>query len=738
MQRSNLDSFLITLMLGLFLFSGFKLFLEDQNPFLVTGSDFLAEIAYLENTVKNKSGTHLAWNDARDAQKLFDGDQLYTHENSEVDILFRDKTKINILENSLFKLERKDLDPIIVLKEGIFYIRTRGVNKKIKVKVANRELSIDSVESKLQVQGQGLDSKVIVLEGSAKINIGDQELLLKPNQFIELKESKKLDVKLIPIKLLQPLHNTTLFHQERIEFTWDLSTKKTAVFQLSDDPSFKNVLIKEALIENTFSMNNLSKGAYYWRVLEDDSSEAFEIRKLIILEPIHIIGPLYSSLIRMKKPDSPVYFNWEGETFDSFYIEVSKDKDFKKTLVSKKIDTHKFIWDQALPGQYFWRIKKANGDNQIFTNPFPFQIRREMPLAPPSIEKIKKTYKLELKKKSSKNSFSLIDLFINKAAADDFVKQTTLEWPLNKNAKSYIIEVYSDSNLKNLIFKKSLEQNSFTWVSPPVGKFYWRLALVDYWEQASEFSQVIHAEVLAPKPIAKKKRVVKKIKEAPKAPTPRQIQTEQEKQTYFSKIKTLKTNYLRFINSPSFVKFNSEKGIININSSGSSLASFEVESRIKRKDKDFYQFNLSRLTGDAFTDTAYTNMKARIAFGRYFHLGQTSPLYYKLGLLGTSSTYYLREGIDQLVENKNTSFALNASLGGERPSFFSLTQHYQLKLGLGTNLSLEALYDLHYKFNSKYTFTLGGSGAYERFSTSDDVLVSFLNLNFRFSALYYF
>ncbi|MFT6603305.1 MAG: mannose-6-phosphate isomerase-like protein (cupin superfamily), partial [Bacteriovoracaceae bacterium] len=340
-------------MLGLFLFSGFKLFLEDQNPFLVGGSDFLAEIANLENTVKKKSGTHLAWNDAQDSQKLFDGDQLYTHENSEVDILFRDKTKINILENSLFKLERKEKEALIVLKEGIFYIRTRGENKKIKVKVANRELSIDSLESKLQVQGKGNDSKVIVLEGSATIGIGDQELELKPNQFIDFKEKENLDVQLIPIKLKSPLHNTTIFNQEKIQFNWELSLKKTAVFQISDDPSFKNLLDEKVLLTNSYSLDKLSKGIYYWRVLEARKSEAFEIRKLIVLEPIHIIGPLHSSLIRMKKPDSPVYFNWEGNKFDSYLIEVSSDKEFKNPLITEKIKSSKYIWEKAAPGQYF-------------------------------------------------------------------------------------------------------------------------------------------------------------------------------------------------------------------------------------------------------------------------------------------------------------------------------------------------------------------------------------------------
>lgn len=736
MQRSNLDSILITIMLGLFLFSGFKLFLEDQNHFLVGRSDFLASIDSLENTVKKKSGTHLAWNDAKSSQKLFDGDQLYTHENSEVDILFRDKTKINILENSLFKLERKKEEAIIVLKEGIFYIRTRGDNRKIKVKVAGKELSIDSLKAKLQVQGEGANSKIIVLEGSAKIGINDQEILLRPNQFIEVKKSKsQIKMEEIKVQLLTPLHNTTIFNQEKIEFNWKLSKTKTSLFQLSSDPNFKKIILNKDLDTDSFSLESFVKGTYYWRVLENKTSKAFEIRKLTIFEPIRIIGPLYSSLIRMKKPDSKVYFNWQASSTEIFQIEVAEDINFKNIRTSQKVSGQKYIWDKAIPGQYYWRLKKLINEDQIFTKPYPFQIRRESPLAPPSIKKIKKKYKIELKKSSSKKNFSLLDLFINTASADEFEKQTTLEWPLNKEAKSYIIEVYSDIKLKNLLLKKQTTQNKFVWRNPPIGKFYWRLALVDFWEQSSAFSETIKAEVIAPKI---KKKVISKVIKTKKPPSPIEIKKIAHKQNYFEKIKGMRRNYLRFIQSPSLVKFNSSKGIINIDSSGSSLAAFEVAARIKRKEKDFIDLSIKRLTGEAFTDLNYESIKAKAAFGRYFHLGQDSPLYYKVGILGASSTYFLRKGIDELEDSSKTSFAFSASVGGENPSFYNLIQHYELQAGVGSILSLNAKYDLHYKFNDKYSFAVGSAAAYESFSTEEEVSVSLLNFNFRFSAFYYF
>ena len=99
-----------------------------------------------------------------------------------------------------------------------------------------------------------------------------------------------------------------------------------------------------------------------------------------------------------------------------------------------------------------------------------------------------------------------------------------------------------------------------------------------------------------------------------------------------------------------------------------------------------------------------------------------------------------KAGVDSVIdiENKNTSFSLTGALGASRNGFFNLREHYKLQAGLGTNLSLEALFDLQYLYTSKFSLGLGTSASYEKFKTEEEVSVSFFKLNLRFSAFYYF
>lgn len=740
MQSSRIDSILIITMFGVFLFSGFKLFHSNSLPLAEGNSPLLAEVYSLNNTVKKKSGNQMAWNDAKAQQKLFNGDQLYTHENSEVDILFEDKTRINILENSLFKLEERKSETVLVLKEGIFYIKTSGGSKKLKIQVANKELTIDSVESKIQVEREEYTSRVIVLEGQAKISLDTEELQLAPHEYLNIKDDQEeLKVQPLPIRILSPEHGAQFYSHEKVQFLWDSTSKNPSLFEISADPKFKSILLSKSSNLSELTRQSIPKGTYYWRVLQKDSDIAFEVRKLQVFDSVDVIGPLFSSVIRMRRPDSSVYFRWKKKASKHYHLEISRDLSFKTLELSKHVRGDKYSWDKATLGQYFWRIKEKGSEETIFTKPFPFEIQRERPLPAPEIKGIKKKFKIKIKKKEIKST-SFLNFFINTATADELVKETTLEWPANKDAKSYWIEVYSDKNLTNKILEKETPSNSFTWENPPTGKIYWRISNVDYWDQPSPFSAIIESEIIYKKADAKKKIKISKKKKIELAPEKKAalISKIEKKKQYFAKIKRIQRNSFQFIEAPSAIKFKSSQGKIKAESSGSSLASVELEVILKNKSSQFYATKIKRLSGTAFTNTEYSNISAGFSWGKYFHIGQSFPLYIQAGLLGSKSNYYTREGIDTLIKNTNTSFAATGGLGGQKPGPFSTTQHFLLAAAAGTTFRIGATYDLKYQWNKNYNVTLGLGSELEKYSTKEEVSVSLFTANIRLGLAYFF
>src|SRR5690606_16095219 len=106
-----------------------------------------------------------------------------------------------------------------------------------------------------------------------------------------------------------------------------------------------------------------------------------------------------------------------------------------------------------------------------------------VPSPPP--ERLNIQEKLELELKSKKKSTSFIDLILPLAHADD--TYAPISWEGREDAKHYIIEIYRDSALKDLILREKVERPYFEWVTAAPGTFYWRVKVIDFWARESPF-----------------------------------------------------------------------------------------------------------------------------------------------------------------------------------------------------------------------------------------------------------
>ena len=57
-------------------------------------------------------------------------------------------------------------------------------------------------------------------------------------------------------------------------------------------------------------------------------------------------------------------------------------------------------------------------------------------------------------------------------------------------AKLYILEVFKDKKLKNMIFSRTIKSNVAYWISKRSGTFYYRYKIVDIWGRTSPFSNI--------------------------------------------------------------------------------------------------------------------------------------------------------------------------------------------------------------------------------------------------------
>ncbi|MBC7713230.1 MAG: hypothetical protein H7177_07820 [Rhizobacter sp.] len=272
-------------------------------------------------------------------------------------------------------------------------------------------------------------------------------------------------------------------------------TKDKKVLDLETEQTSIPVTLKDA-------------GEYNWEIQGETLSGVTSNKltgKIIIKAPLHLTQlPSEGAIVELEKPDQLVSFKWDKVDEATLYqFELSDEPTFKKIIVGRDVEVNNISTSLADMGRYYWRVKIKKGSNVEYSNPVSVEIKPSPPLTRPEIApdiKIKLKY---LEEKSS--SFNLIDLFISKANAADPVAVAEWDLPANAKAKSYIVEVYKDPGLKELITRMETEVPHVVWKNATVGKFFWRVSYSDFWGRKTEFSKVsvlsTEADPIKPLPV---------------------------------------------------------------------------------------------------------------------------------------------------------------------------------------------------------------------------------------------
>ncbi|MBL7663527.1 MAG: hypothetical protein JNM93_00225 [Bacteriovoracaceae bacterium] len=197
--------------------------------------------------------------------------------------------------------------------------------------------------------------------------------------------------------------------------------------------------------------------------------------------------------IVLKKPDQMVNFEWDGELKgkEVFLFEVAEDSQFANVRIKRETSDNQTKFTFPKTGVFYWRTKKVLPNGKVeFSRPIKVKVQ---PTPPPQKLEIDSEIEVKIQKKTTS---ILWDLIISSAhAQNDFAK---ISWPATEEMKKYIVEIYKDEALKELVLRQETTKPELDWVNPPAGTFYWRVAQVDFWDQQSEFSNTSKLIVMIP------------------------------------------------------------------------------------------------------------------------------------------------------------------------------------------------------------------------------------------------
>lgn len=232
-------------------------------------------------------------------------------------------------------------------------------------------------------------------------------------------------------------------------------------------------------------------GTYSWRVRSVDthlrSSEWTEWKTFTIEDLSDKKSEEGIQRIQLTKPDQSVTFNWETKSGSSSVFELSKDPGFKKIV--RRIDA-KNSAKVNIPevGSYYWRSREYQADGSYNVSE-PKKVIIEPVPAPEKPEKLP-DLEVPLEELPVKTTFfnELLNFVISSAHADEMKGLIKIDLPVKEEAKGYVVRIYRDEQLKDLLFEEQLQTKHFEWLNAKEGTYFWQYAVIDYWERRSLFS----------------------------------------------------------------------------------------------------------------------------------------------------------------------------------------------------------------------------------------------------------
>jgi mannose-6-phosphate isomerase-like protein (cupin superfamily) len=427
----------------------------------------------------------------------------------------------------------------------------------------------------------------------------------------------------ITYQKIDKLELKTSTNLNQIKISYQLNPIKTKLFWESsvelEEYTVKIINPKnEVLIQKTNSpsieFEMTTPGVYTWEVqgnYENLNSNTLA-GKITFKRPVSLTTlPKKGAIIELDRPDQLVNFNWQKlinktNAQDNYQIEISDNEDFFKPIISKDVETNSFTTNLEKTGKYFWRVKIKNNNESDYSEPVSVEIKPSPMLqAPENVPDLK----IKLKFEDVKSTFiKIIHWFFNLAYAAD--TKAIAEWNLvhNPKVKTYIIEIYSDNEAKNLITKIESNSSHIVWKEATPGIFYWKIAYKDFWERTTVFSKISKLELIDER-IPPKKIVQKPL------PLPKPLLKELPHEII---VTTTSKKSFSLYYRPSLYSLNQIKDNNEIDISGTAVNSLGFNYN---SPKNIWQFNEIEFQGETirgkvFNDKTFTDIKMGVSLNK--------------------------------------------------------------------------------------------------------------------------
>jgi hypothetical protein len=337
------------------------------------GEKSLGSVVFKKLSATRKAPAGLGWERMRNNSPVYEADTLRTAGFSEAAVYFDDGTSLDILENSMLKLDFSGPRRNLEFLTGEINVGSSKEARSFTISSTAGSIEVDK-GSKATFSRNADSLSVEVSQGRASIVKADgSSQSIGKNQELEV-DLKSGAAQLLhrPIVPLEPGRNARLLSlsegKAKLEFAWELEGAEAAspkagafTLEVSGSKSFSGPISSLPAV-GTRARAELGDGTWYWRVRDGAGAES-PIRKFSLTSAQYprpafpSDGQVYE--YRRLKPE--VRFAWTGMDEASAYIfELADEPKFEKPAIRSRTTTASLSVDDLGEGSWYWRVKPVH------------------------------------------------------------------------------------------------------------------------------------------------------------------------------------------------------------------------------------------------------------------------------------------------------------------------------------------------------------------------------------------
>jgi|GEM_PF-1562511 len=313
----------------------------------------------------------------RNNSPVYDADTLRTADSSEATIFFDDGTSLDMLENSMLKLDFGQKTKNLQFLTGQISVGSSQGKSSYTISSTAGKITVDKGAKatfsrdadKVSVNVSSGTAHLVKADGTTQVIARNQELQVDT-------KSGKATLIILPLVTVSPERNSRLLSftnaaQVSVDFAWQhtatasdqgtANSKLTYTLELSQEKDLATDVISKTE-EGLGTQLNLAAGIWYWRVRDSrgqvSPTSRFSLDVAAAPQPVFPAdGQTYG--YRRVKPSVP--FSWTPmDQASSYLLEISSDRQFTKPQIRQRTTTSNLSIDSLSEGTWFWRVSPVH------------------------------------------------------------------------------------------------------------------------------------------------------------------------------------------------------------------------------------------------------------------------------------------------------------------------------------------------------------------------------------------